>query len=160
MDLSQAGGEERIICLDGDPLLAIVVSDKLTEKIDQLSEIYSCTDLANIAGEPDHKAEIATFLSFDDVSQEMIDNMHLYYVLFEGNRIDLNYFNEKTYNERFVELVFEILHDYEWLDLKYSKGKDSGIFYLTSSQTECVQDRLGIISSHPLNYRISLEQIA
>lgn len=160
MDLKEIEVYDRLIFLEGDPLLAIVVPDNLMGKVDQLSEIDSTTDLANIAGQPAHKARIATFLSFDDVSQEMIDNIHLYYILFEGNRIDLDYFNEKTYNERIVEFVFEILNDYELLDLKYSKGKDSGIFCLKSSQTECVQDRLGIISSHSLNYRISLEQIA
>jgi hypothetical protein len=156
MDLIQAGEEDGFICLDGDPLLAIVIPDKLTEKIDQLSAIYSDTDRINNPDEPD---AVETCLSFDSLSKEMLANINLYYVLFENNRLDLNYFNEKTYNDRFVELTFDILRDYEWLDLKGSKKKDSSIYCFTSSQIISINGRLSIRSSHDLNYRISLEKI-
>jgi hypothetical protein len=42
MDLIQAGGEGNLIFLNGDPLFAIVISDNLNKKFNELSEIYNC----------------------------------------------------------------------------------------------------------------------
>jgi hypothetical protein len=55
-------------------------------------KFITVTDLTNVKDEPDYKAKIMTFLSFANLSQGIINDMHLYYILFKSNRIDLNYF--------------------------------------------------------------------
>lgn len=94
------------------------------------------------------------------MSQEVLNDIRLYYVLFENNQINMNYLDEKTYNDRICHLVnFEILGNYKWLDLKGSRGKNSSLYILNSSQIKHMDDRLTIISPNSLSYRVSLELI-
>ena len=154
--------DEAIYYLLGDTLLAFVDFSNDNSVYEKLSKISVFTETINV------KFEILTSIHFSSLDSNLLKNIELYYICYEGRIVQMDYLNFRNGEEYDNILVEKILFDilptqrYPWLNLKGTKNLDSNIHYLKADQTETIGKKLCFKyfnDSHPLLDRLILEPV-
>ena len=148
--------------LVGDPLLAIVDLSNDNSVYEKLSKISVFTETTNV------KFEVLTSLHFSGLDSNLLKNIELYYICYEGRLVQMDYLNFRNgeeYDEILVnKIIFDVLPTkyYPWLNLKGTKNLDSNIYYIKANQTETIGGKLcfkRFSNSHPLLDRLILDPV-